>query len=341
LNKSADNDKIISTGNAKFHCPSGQKPQKGAIMIRIKHRKKWQRSLLAFILVIALATALSPRISAAGADDAVFSEGDIAPAGAKAAQTPSEQALGQRSVNVYVNGSKYTGKAFLNNSVTYVGIREFSMLMGVSAVSWDSKTKTATVKSDELVLSAKNQSLYIKANDRYLWAGSGIIILNGTMYVPIRTLAKAFGCEVRWDPKSFCAFVVGGGKLENGQSFYNSDELYWLARIIHAEAQGEPLLGKVCVGNVVLNRVKSDLFPGTIYGVIFDRKNGVQFTPVASGTIHCTPSEESIIAAKLCLDGANVSDKVLFFVNEALAQSSWVSDNRAFVMTVGNHKFYA
>lgn len=247
----------------------------------------------------------------------------------------------ERTVTVYVNGERYGGRAFLSGSVTYVGIREFSMHMGVSSVSWDSQRKTAAVESDTLALSAKNGTLYITANGRYLWAGNGIIIRSGTMYVPLRTLAKAFGASVTWNAKEFSASVSGTGTLENGKTFYDNDSVYWLSRIIHAEAQGESLLGKVAVGCVVLNRTKSPEFPNTIYSVIFDKKNGVQFTPAANGAINCTPSEESIIAAKLCLDGASISEKALFFVNEALAQSSWVSDNRKFIVAVGNHKFYA
>lgn len=246
-----------------------------------------------------------------------------------------------RNVTVYVDGTKYGGKAFLRDSVTYVGIREFSMHMGVNSVSWNSAAKTATATSDSLSVSAENKALYIIANGRYLWARSGVIIINGTMYVPLRTISKAFGCNVSWNSTEFAAYVSKSAPLEAGRYYYDNDSLYWLSRIIHAEASGESLLGKVAVGSVVLNRVKSSEFPNSIYSVIFDKKNGVQFTPAANGAINCTPSEESIIAAKLCLDGASISDKALFFMNEALAQSSWVSDNRKFIISVGNHKFYA
>jgi len=266
----------------------------------------------------------------------------LLPIRAQAGEGQAEGSLGSRdrSVRVAINGEEYKGRAFIKNSLTYVGIREFSMHMGAKAVNWNSGTKTATVTSDALVITAKSKSSYITANERYLWAGE-IIIEKGTMYVPIRPIAKAFGCNVSWDAKAFKATLSKGSPLEGGKSFYNENDLYWLSRIIHAESEGEPLLGKVAVGCVVLNRVKNKNYPNTIHGVIFDKTNGVQFTPAATGSIHCTPSEESVIAAKLCLDGAVVSDKILFFINEAIASNSWVSDNRPYVMTIGNHKFYA
>jgi len=248
---------------------------------------------------------------------------------------------GERSVRVTVNGERYGGRAFIVGSVTYVGFREFSMFMGAAEVTWNSQKKTAAARSDRLSVSAKSNDLYITANGRYLWASSKVMIKNGTMFVPLRTIAKAFGCSVSWNAGEFAAYLNGGGPITQGSSFYNSDSVYWLSRIIHAEAAGESLLGKVAVGSVVLNRVRSKEYPNTIYGVIFDRKNGVQFTPAANGAVYCTPSEESIIAAKLCLDGATISDKALFFLNEKIAESSWVSDNRKFLIAVGNHKFYA
>lgn len=247
-----------------------------------------------------------------------------------------------QAVNVYIDGQKYTGTAMLRNSVTYVGIREFSTTMGNVSVEWDDGTKTATVKSDNLNISSKNSGSYIIANERYLWAQSGIFIISGTMYVPLRTIAKAFNADVSWNGKEFAAYVVRKpGTIASGKNYYNADDVYWLSRIICAEAGVEPFYGKVAVGTVVLNRVKSSQYPNTIYGVIFDRKFGVQFTPAANGTVYNEPDTDSIIAAKLCLDGASISDRVLFFVNDAIAESSWVRDNRSYVTTIGSHNFYA
>ena len=55
--------------------------------------------------------------------------------------------------------------------------------------------------------------------------------------------------------------------MESGS--YHESEIYTLARRVHAEARGEPYVGKVAVAAVVLNRVRSSAFPNTISGVIY------------------------------------------------------------------------
>ena len=129
--------------------------------------------------------------------------------------------------------------------------------------------------------------------------------------------------------------------LANGADHYNSNDLYWLSRIIHAESGGESFIGKCAVGNVVLNRVASSQFPGNIKDVIFDKKYGVQFTPAANGTIYNTPSEESVLAAKACLEGFSKSNSILYFLNPRIAENYWIINNRKYMFTIGNHDFYA
>ena len=93
-------------------------------------------------------------------------------------------------------------------------------------------------------------------------------------------------------------------------------DIYWLARIIEAEAGGESYKGKVAIGNVILNRVNSKDFPNTIYNVIFEYYGNIpQFSPVADGTIYNTPSEESINAAKDALNGARPVGNSTYFFN--------------------------
>jgi len=114
--------------------------------------------------------------------------------------------------------------------------------------------------------------------------------------------------------------------------------VYWLSRIIYAESGNQSLDGKIAVGNVVLNRVASPRFPNTVYEVIFQRN---QFTPAMTGSINRTPSAESVIAAKLCLDGANTAGDALYFVNPNMSPYSWASRNRPYVATIGAHAFFA
>jgi N-acetylmuramoyl-L-alanine amidase len=117
--------------------------------------------------------------------------------------------------------------------------------------------------------------------------------------------------------------------------------LYWLSRIIHAEAEAEPYSGKVAVGNVILNRVKSGLFPNTVKGVIFDYYEGIpQFSPVADGTIYNSPDADSIQAAKDALNGVNYVGTATYFFNPDKAEGTWIVQNKTYVKRIGNHVFY-
>ena len=248
---------------------------------------------------------------------------------------------GADAVSLVVDNVPVTENVVLYNSTTYVPLRAASTLLNSGAkVSW--ANGQASVTAAGLSLTARPGDMYMQANGRMLYAAEGIKLVNGTTLVPIRALAKAFGASVSWNDAAQQAVVSrGGGTIASGDRYYDSDAVYWLSRIIHAESSGESLKGKVGVGNVILNRVASSSYPNTIYDVIFDTKYGTQFQPVSNGTIYNTPSEESVLAAKLCLDGASVVGSSLYFFNPAIASSSWISQNRAYVATIGNHQFYA
>ncbi len=243
-------------------------------------------------------------------------------------------------VSVYIDGEKYDGITQVRSNTTYVGIRAFSSEMDKDAnISYSSSTRTLTVKTNKLTLICKDGASYIEANGRYIYTDAPIYMSNGRMYAPVIALAKAFGAKISWlDSISGFKITRGTGGIESRS--FREDEVFWLARIIQAESGGEPMKGKIAVGNVILNRVRSKDYPNTIYGVIFDRRYGVQFSPVSNGTIYNTPSNESIIAAKICLEGYSVSTEILYFVNPKVAPNSWASKNRPYFDTIGNHAFY-
>ena len=245
-------------------------------------------------------------------------------------------------VSVYIDNEQFTGGIEVTDNTTFVGIRKFSTSMYKNAkVTYNSTTKTITVQTDNLYLTATAGANYITANGRYLYTESPIYMKNGVMYAPVLLMARAFDAKISWRNTNSAFYVTrGSGGILSGSKYYNSDEVYWLAKIISAESQGEPLLGKIAVGNVILNRVNSSEFPNTIYGVIFDRKYGIQFSPVANGTIYKDATWESTVAAKICLEGYSVSNRILYFVNPKVSPNSWISRNRVFFRQIGNHAFY-
>ena len=249
---------------------------------------------------------------------------------------------GAASVSVYNNGRRILAEeSAIIESVTYVPVRAFSEEMGAESVSWSASSKTATVKKGGISIKIKDGAKYIDASGRILYLPTGVKNINDRLFVPIRPLAAALSCDVAWDGSTRSVLISeSAAPFVSGTRFYNDTDLYWLSRIISAEARGEPLLGKIAVGNVVLNRKASSLYPNTVYGVIFDRKHGTQFSPVSYGTIYNAPTEESIVAAKICLEGYSVSDEILFFVNPKYATSSWISNNRPFAFRIGNHYFF-
>ncbi len=108
-------------------------------------------------------------------------------------------------------------------------------------------------------------------------------------------------------------------------------DAYLLGAIIQCESEGEPYAGKLAVGSVVLNRVKSSYFPNTISGVIY--QSG-QFSPVASGRLayrlQAGVNNECLQAAQEVLNG-NITLNCLYFRrNNGIIQGT----------VIGNHVFY-
>ena len=229
------------------------------------------------------------------------------------------------------------GARLVGEGTTYVSLRTVAGLLAPeAAVSWEHSA--AWVRGDGLTLSAKPGDVWLTVNDRALYIPNGVLLEDGRTLVPIRVLAEALGGSVDWSREEGVTLTVGSG--QPAAPAYTEDELYWLSRIISAESRGEPLLGKIAVGTVVLNRVASNEFPNSIRDVIFDTQWGVQFQPVANGTVYDEPTAESVLAAKLVLDGARAAEDSLYFLAPDLTSNHWTMENREFVVTIGCHWFY-
>lgn len=142
-------------------------------------------------------------------------------------------------------------------------------------------------------------------------------------------------------PETLGSLYNSGIASRGGSVSRTSGDAYWLARIIHAEASGEPYTGKVAVGNVILNRVKSNEFPNTIYNVIFEYYMGIpQFSPVADGSIYNTPNSECIRAAQDALNGVRPVGDATYFFNPSKAAGTWIVRNKQYIGRIGQHAFY-
>ena len=121
----------------------------------------------------------------------------------------------------------------------------------------------------------------------------------------------------------------------SSNSSYSSQDVYLLAKCIHAEARGEPYMGQVAVGAVVLNRVKSSSFPNTISGVIYQP---YAFTAVIDGQMNLEPNDTAYNAARDAMNGWDPTNGCIYYYNPATATSSWIW-SRKVMITIGKHNF--
>lgn len=128
--------------------------------------------------------------------------------------------------------------------------------------------------------------------------------------------------------------VASGEKLIIPASL-SGEEKDLLARLVHAEAKGEPYEGKVAVAHVVLNRVDDERFPDTIKSVIFEKR---QFQPVDNGSINEPADKEAERAVDEALALEDESGESVFFFNPDLTNSTWLR-GKTVTEEIGNHRF--
>lgn len=227
----------------------------------------------------------------------------------------------------------------IQNGTMYVSVRAFCEALGCS-VSWIAQDNAVYVTRSDLSVYLDIGSRSIWANKRNWYMSEPCTMINGAAMVPIRELAKLFSCSVDWYTDTQTAYLLGGGALKTADEFYDKEDLLWLARIIYLEAGNQPMDGMVAVGNVILNRVESSMFPDNVHDVIFDRRNGTQFTPSGSDKIYCNPPERCFTAAKLALEGYDVVPDCLYFVSLRSSESCWAARHRPYYGVIGGHVFY-
>jgi N-acetylmuramoyl-L-alanine amidase len=115
----------------------------------------------------------------------------------------------------------------------------------------------------------------------------------------------------------------------------NRSELDLLARIIYGEARGEPYVGQVAVGAVVMNRLAHASFPNSVKGVIEQPR---AFTAVDDGQYYMKPDTTAYRAALEAVSGYDPSGGALYYFNPDTATSSWIWSRRQ-IGKIGRHIF--
>ena len=234
-------------------------------------------------------------------------------------------------VTVTLDGEEVTEfSAWLRNGTSYLPFEEGVKLFYPQAeVTFGSGFYTA--RAEGLYMTARAGEVYLAVNGRYLYYASGLPkrASDGMPLIPARLFCKAMGAEVTWAGK--VELTSGEGPLSWEDRPYSDEDLDLISRVIMHESGYETLKGKMAVGNVILNRVANSQFPSSVSEVIYQKN---QFP----GATNATPNEESILAARLVLEGANVVPDAYFFNGVGLA--CWASRNKKLLYTIGGHAFY-
>lgn len=236
-----------------------------------------------------------------------------------------------KSVPVQIDGTKLPVSGQLSDGVTSIPLRALAE-QNDGSIYWDSARRAAVATWDgHTIIAPIGSGLITVDNENY----SGQITLEkGRTIVPLRAVLAACGDTVVWDS------YLHGAAITSAGAPYDAQNLFWLSQIISAESQGQPYEGQIAVGNVICNRVENPDYPNSIPGVIFDRKDGVQFEPVGNGSIHLPPTPQAFRAAKDVLDGHVVTPVCQYFFNPKLSTGQWIISNCTYDRTIGSHDFY-
>ncbi|MGP7817369.1 cell wall hydrolase [Niallia sp. 01092] len=168
-------------------------------------------------------------------------------------------------------------------------------------------------------------------------AATNHTIHNGETYWNI---AKGFGIPINslMNANNSKPLIAGETMILPNSTISAADKDL-MARLVHAEAVGEPYAGKVAVAVVILNRVKSDQFPNTIREVIYQISNGhYAFTPVQNGQINQPADAASKRAVNEAIAIGESGKGSLFFFNPKTSSSKWIL-SRPVTVEIGNHRF--
>ncbi len=166
-----------------------------------------------------------------------------------------------------------------------------------------------------------------RLSQQYGTTVNAIMSLNNlqSSYLRIGQVLKIPGTSTPSDPSP-----------SNPRVSLSASEMRTLAQMIEAEAGGEPVLGQVAVGAVIINRIKSPQFPNTLHGVLYEHR---QFESILNGWFYQVTGDRSLDAARRAVSGEDPSKGSLYFFNPAgVPSNSWMW-TREILVEIGGHVF--
>jgi len=128
---------------------------------------------------------------------------------------------------------------------------------------------------------------------------------------------------------------AGTSSSAGGYGSLSEADFNLLARIISAEARGEPYMGQVAVGAVILNRVEHPSFPNTISGVIYQPG---AFSCLYDGQVNASVSDSAYKAAREAINGSDPSGGAIYYYNPVKSTNQWIF-SRPVITVIGDHRF--
>ena len=204
----------------------------------------------------------------------------------------------------------------LSSNYLWVGQR-LTITSGATAAVSSSNYRVQS--GDTLYLIAQKYGITVDAlktangiSGSYLWVGQ-------TLKIPTRSMSNT---------------------KTNGISNLGQSDIDLLARLVRAEAEGEPYTGQVAVAATILNRLKDPRYPNTVPGVIYQVDNGrYQYSPVLDGRINLPPTSSAYKAVQQALAGWDPSNGANGFFNPARTNSQWVRSHPV-TARIGDHVFF-
>ncbi len=206
-------------------------------------------------------------------------------------------------------------------------------LLVLAALSFLYPSPAAEALSKNGSTGAEVKAIQETLKDRGLYSGSIDGIYGAGTQAAVKKFQKQQGLTADGiaGPLTLKRLGVSVGAIPEA----NEANVNLLARIISAEARGEPYSGQVAVGAVILNRVEHPSFPDTLSGVIYQPG---AFTAITDGQFNESVAESAYRAARDALNGTDPSGGAIYYYNPDRAISQWIR-TRPVIKRIGKHLF--